>query len=226
MYLFLAPRTVFSGLFADEEAAIGELVAIIVDRHGFYADRLLSGPERPTASPASAASRSIAPSPRGDLSIPLGLCLPGSFLAEDGKTAVARILALENDSPDVLVCLNAQMAIGAIREFAANGIAVPEDIAVVAFDDVEESGILSSDLTTVSLSGRYPRYSSADSVDIAERQHRARDRHGAGSFRCTGILRLATGFLSAVGSMARSSKCAGNGDPAEAGENETLAKSR
>jgi len=151
MYLFLGTANGFFGVIADEEAAIGELVAHIVDRHGYRRIALLSGPDAPDSVSRKrrvAIDRSLA---ARDLSIPLGLCLPGSFLAEDGKTAVARILALENDSPDVLVCLNAQMAIGAIREFAANGIAVPEDIAVVAFDDVEESGILSSDLTTVSV---------------------------------------------------------------------------
>jgi diguanylate cyclase (GGDEF)-like protein len=74
----------------------------------------------------------------------------GNFTVDSGKTVAKDILTREGDSPEVLVCLNDQMAIGAVQEFTNTGIAVPEDIAVVGFDDVEENTTLPCSLTTIS----------------------------------------------------------------------------
>ena len=51
--------------------------------------------------------------------------------------------------PDVLVCANDMMAIGAIRKFQENGIRIPDDIAVCGFDDIIISRYLG--LTAVSV---------------------------------------------------------------------------
>ena len=51
--------------------------------------------------------------------------------------------------PDALICANDQMAIGALRALAAAGIRVPEDIAVVGFDDIFPASLCDPPLTTV-----------------------------------------------------------------------------
>ena len=56
---------------------------------------------------------------------------------------------LQPRMPQVLVCANDLMAIGAIRKFQENSIRVPEDISVCGFDDVIMSKYLG--LTTVSV---------------------------------------------------------------------------
>jgi LacI family transcriptional regulator len=48
-----------------------------------------------------------------------------------------------------VVCANDQMAVGAIHVLAAHGLRVPEDVAVVGFDDVPLARHLSPTLTTV-----------------------------------------------------------------------------
>ena len=47
------------------------------------------------------------------------------------------------------MCANDQMAIGVLRAFAAAGVRVPEEVAVVGFDDIYPSSLFDPPLTTV-----------------------------------------------------------------------------
>jgi len=60
--------------------------------------------------------------------------LTGNYRENSGKRA-AQILMLSETLPEVLVCANDNMAIGAIKAFRENGLRVPEDIAVTGFDN-------------------------------------------------------------------------------------------
>ncbi|WP_329367615.1 LacI family transcriptional regulator [Streptomyces sp. NBC_00669] len=51
--------------------------------------------------------------------------------------------------PDALILANDQMAVGALEEFSAHGIRVPEDIAVTGFDGIPLSAMAHPPLTTV-----------------------------------------------------------------------------
>ena len=51
--------------------------------------------------------------------------------------------------PDAIICANDQMAIGVLRTLTARGIRVPEDIAVVGFDDIFPASLTDPPLTTV-----------------------------------------------------------------------------
>lgn len=72
----------------------------------------------------------------------------GDFREKSGGQA-ARLIMLARPLPDILVCANDNMAIGAIRAFRENGVRVPEDIAVAGFDDTEMAREFR--LTTVSI---------------------------------------------------------------------------
>ncbi len=63
--------------------------------------------------------------------------------------AVGRRLALRRRLPEVIVCANDQMAIGAMHALAMAGLSVPGDVAVVGFDDIPVARYLSPPLTTV-----------------------------------------------------------------------------
>jgi LacI family transcriptional regulator len=74
----------------------------------------------------------------------------GRFSAVSGTIAAQEILAMAGrEMPDALVCANDQMAIGAMRELQAGGVRVPEDIAVVGFDDIFPGILIAPSLTTV-----------------------------------------------------------------------------
>lgn len=50
---------------------------------------------------------------------------------------------------DVIICANDMIAIGAIAELQVNGFTVPDDIAIIGFDDIPWARIVSPPLTTI-----------------------------------------------------------------------------
>jgi DNA-binding LacI/PurR family transcriptional regulator len=67
----------------------------------------------------------------------------------DGASAMRRLLELP-DPPDAVFCFNDLMALGALREAHERGVRVPEDLAVVGWDDIEEGRFSTPTLTTIS----------------------------------------------------------------------------
>lgn len=70
--------------------------------------------------------------------------------AEGGMRAMARILDMAPDV-DGVFAYNDLMAIGALRLLGERGLTVPDDVAVVGFDDISVSAMLYPALTTVRL---------------------------------------------------------------------------
>ncbi|HEX4396398.1 MAG TPA: LacI family DNA-binding transcriptional regulator [Trebonia sp.] len=73
----------------------------------------------------------------------------GLFSVTSGREGTLAMLAAGGELPDALVCANDQMAIGALRTLAERGIRVPDDIAVVGFDDIFPASLCEPPLTTV-----------------------------------------------------------------------------
>lgn len=72
----------------------------------------------------------------------------GDFRFEGGRHAAHQILA-EADLPTGIVVANDLMALGAIQEFKAAGLRIPEDISIVGFDDIAFASLADPALTTV-----------------------------------------------------------------------------
>ncbi|WP_369055178.1 LacI family DNA-binding transcriptional regulator [Kineococcus terrestris] len=66
----------------------------------------------------------------------------------DGAAAARRLLA-GGPPVDALFCFTDQLALGALRVLHEHGLRVPEDVAVVGFDDVEDGRYATPSLTTV-----------------------------------------------------------------------------
>jgi LacI family transcriptional regulator len=83
----------------------------------------------------------------------------GRFTVHSGSEAAERLLAglggaadgAANGAglPDAIICANDQMAIGVLRTLTERGIRVPDDIALVGFDDIFPSSLCDPPLTTV-----------------------------------------------------------------------------
>ncbi|MEW1912494.1 LacI family DNA-binding transcriptional regulator [Kitasatospora sp. NPDC085895] len=67
---------------------------------------------------------------------------------EDGARAMAALLD-RGPRPDAVFAYNDTMAVGALRTLADRGLRVPEDVAVVGFDDIDESRFAHTPLTTI-----------------------------------------------------------------------------
>ena len=66
----------------------------------------------------------------------------------DGMAAMAQLLDLATP-PDAVFCFTDQLALGAIRTCADRGVRVPEEVAIVGFDDIEPARYAVPALTTV-----------------------------------------------------------------------------
>ncbi|WP_433164015.1 LacI family DNA-binding transcriptional regulator [Kribbella sp. CA-247076] len=67
----------------------------------------------------------------------------------DGAASMRELLALP-EPPDAVFCFNDLLALGALRTLAEAGLSVPDDVAVVGFDDIEDGRYHSPSLTTIS----------------------------------------------------------------------------
>jgi DNA-binding LacI/PurR family transcriptional regulator len=79
---------------------------------------------------------------------PPRLITHGDFTADGGERAMRRLLAANPDIDAVFVASDL-MAIGAIRAIQESGRTVPDDVAVVGFDDIREGQVATPALTTV-----------------------------------------------------------------------------
>jgi LacI family transcriptional regulator, galactose operon repressor len=76
------------------------------------------------------------------------LVVEGHFNAETGYAAARQLLELK-ERPTAIFASNDNMAAGALRAAAERGLAVPDELSIVGFDDTELARILSPRLTTV-----------------------------------------------------------------------------
>lgn len=72
------------------------------------------------------------------------------FHRSDGAAAMAALLDHPHGPPDAVFCYNDLLALGALRTLLTRGVRVPEDVAVVGFDDTEAGRYNTPTLTTVS----------------------------------------------------------------------------
>jgi len=72
-----------------------------------------------------------------------------SYNRVSGARSMRQLLALDSP-PDAVFCFNDHLALGVIRAIYDAGYRVPEDIAVVGFDDIEDGRFSIPSLTTIS----------------------------------------------------------------------------
>ena len=75
--------------------------------------------------------------------------LPGDFSAQSGWEATRTLLALPQPPSAIFLC-NDLMAIGGLRAAAEAGFAVPQDLAIMGFDDIELASFTNPTLSSIS----------------------------------------------------------------------------
>jgi LacI family repressor for deo operon, udp, cdd, tsx, nupC, and nupG len=71
------------------------------------------------------------------------------FNRSDGAQAMAYLLELDQP-PDAVFCYSDLVALGALHTLRLRGLRVPEDVAVVGYDDIEEAAYANPTITTIS----------------------------------------------------------------------------
>ncbi|MBO1514115.1 LacI family DNA-binding transcriptional regulator [Metabacillus bambusae] len=72
----------------------------------------------------------------------------GDFTYEDGLCLTKDLLKLE-DKPTAIFCINDVVAVGCVNALKKNGIRVPDEVAVVGFDDTKEALMSIPEITTI-----------------------------------------------------------------------------
>lgn len=85
----------------------------------------------------------------------------GDYRERSGYT-IAKIILLSHEIPEVVVCANDNMALGAIRAFRESGMEIPRDIAVTGFDDSDLAEV--AGLTTVAIPNYERGYMAAQAL--------------------------------------------------------------
>jgi LacI family transcriptional regulator len=130
--------------FSGSAAIITHLIADHGKRRLFHVDGPLNSPD--AAQRRLALEHVLRLHPQCQL---IG-SMQGILSVRSGELAGESLLARHKAAlPDAVVCANDQMAIGVLRAFAAGGVRVPEDVAVVGFDDIALGSLTDPTLTTV-----------------------------------------------------------------------------
>jgi LacI family transcriptional regulator len=138
----------FDVVTSDNMAGSAALVEHLVTEHGAHRLYHVDGPEEApdAAQRRLGLERVLREHPEAKLT---GSTV-GWFNVETGIAAGERILAqARGDLPDAVVVANDQMAIGVLRAFAQADVRVPEQVAVVGFDDIFAADAYEPQLTTV-----------------------------------------------------------------------------
>lgn len=134
-------------VYVDDERAIYETTHWLIAAGGHQKIGFIGVPEELPPGPRRLRGFKRAMSEAGIEIVPRFI-VQGDFTLEGGGRA-ARSLIENGELPTALIALNDLMAIGAILAFQDAGYAVPEDIAVVGFDDIPEAKIIRPMLTTI-----------------------------------------------------------------------------
>jgi DNA-binding LacI/PurR family transcriptional regulator len=80
----------------------------------------------------------------------LAACALGGYTFEGGREAAARLFGTGRPSIDAVFCANDLMALGVLSHLRlSTSLRIPQDVAVVGFDDIGDAARAENDLTTV-----------------------------------------------------------------------------
>jgi LacI family transcriptional regulator, galactose operon repressor len=135
---------------ADNWSGAQALTEHLIEEHGARRLFHVDGPQSaPDASVRRQAMQSVVDEHPG---VVVTGRYSGRFSVHSGEEAATRLLdhaRLDGGLPDAVVCSNDQMAIGVLRALIAAGVRVPQDIAMVGFDDIFPASLCDPPLTTV-----------------------------------------------------------------------------
>ncbi len=138
-------------VLVDNYLGMHDAIEHLIEAHGYRRIAFVRGPKgHPEADERYRAYIDVLA--EHGLSVDPKLVAPGNFHPESGAKAVSLLLDQRKLSPRVdfeaIAAVDDGAAIRAIETLQARGIRVPGDVAVIGFDDTEESGYITPPLTT------------------------------------------------------------------------------
>jgi DNA-binding LacI/PurR family transcriptional regulator len=135
-----------STISVDNEAGAYKAAAHLLG-HGHPRIGIITGPENSPDNKGRLLGYQKALLDAG-ISLQQDMVVPGNFEYEGGQIAIHKLLE-GNSPPTAVLAANDEMAIGAIDAAQRRSLRVPEDLAVIGFDDIQMSALTHPSLTTV-----------------------------------------------------------------------------
>lgn len=134
-------------IFVDNRSGMRSLITHLVEDHKYQKVAFIRGPE----GNVEAEERfNIFCEVMEGHTIPVNSdwVIPGDFTRNCGGNAVNKLMESKADF-EVIIAADDETALGALQALREHGRRVPEDVALVGFDDIEESKYITPPLTTV-----------------------------------------------------------------------------
>lgn len=127
----------FRSIMMDHYTPIYRMVEHLIKEHGYKDIAFLNGRKNHIHSRQRLAGYVDSMTDHG-LTVDENRIYDGTYWYNSGDDMVHELLKNRENLPDAIVCANDCMAIGIASLLSANGIRIPEDIAVVGYDSTED----------------------------------------------------------------------------------------
>jgi LacI family transcriptional regulator len=131
-------------VLTDDEHGAFEATRYLIER-GHRRIGMMGGAEGPGQRRGAGYRRAL---DEAGLASDPGLTAIGGWTRRGGQEAMRVLLTLP-DRPTAVFCANDLMAIGALDVARDSGLSIPDDLALVGYDDIEAATLVSPPLTTV-----------------------------------------------------------------------------
>jgi phosphoserine phosphatase RsbU/P len=140
-----SPRPGVPSLGVDNTSGVRELTRHLIERHECQRIAFIAGQNNESARRFDGYREALAAC---GVAFDERLVLQGDFTPPSGAQAVATLFE-QCGGCDGIVAANDWMALGALDALEARGLRVPEDVALIGFDDIEQARFVTPPLTTV-----------------------------------------------------------------------------
>jgi DNA-binding LacI/PurR family transcriptional regulator len=141
-----------ASVFVDNGVGAYATIKHLIEKHGRRKIACFRGPLHSAEAEQRYAAYTRALADHGLTVDPQLVLLCPSFGREDGHAAVATLFGERGKNPsdlDAIVCVNDDVALGAIESLTRRGVSIPDQIALVGFDDGANARAANPPLTTV-----------------------------------------------------------------------------
>ena len=143
----------FPTLWTDAKTPVKELINHLIKVHGCKDIAFLTGKKWHVHSKQRLAAYEEAMKENG-LEIRKDRIFYGDFWYTSGNSCAEELLKKRDDLPDAVACANDCMAIGLCEGLTAGGLRVPEDIAIVGYDSIEDGRLSPRPITSAPIPAR------------------------------------------------------------------------
>ena len=138
----------YPSILIDQSVGFNELMDHLINFHGYKDFAFISGPNE-NLEASERLNIFKAKLSAADISLSENAVFFGDFMPQSGEEAVRFFLSENRRLPQIIVCANDNMAIGAWEELSRQGFSVPFDVALTGFDNIQLASSKEIPFTTV-----------------------------------------------------------------------------